>query len=252
MAWRLVPLESSDDSFMKMAKEEAVMDAVREGRVPPTLRFYEWRVPAVCIGFFQEAEKEVDLERCKKDGVEVVRRLTGGGAVFKSPGNELNYSFVIGESHPAIPKEIEESYGLICGAVMKGLGMLGFETEFKPVNDILIGGRKVSGNAQTRVENCLLQHGTVLFSTDAERMFRYLKISDEKLRKKRVKKVEELVTGLREHGEATIAEVAEAIVKGFEETFGESFEKGKLTDYELGLAKEYYEKYAGEEWNSWR
>src|SRR6056297_4081389 len=115
--FRVIPLEEEEDSFMKMATEEAIMNAVRAGRVLPTLRFYSWKKPAVALGFFQQADKELNLDACKKDDIEIFRRITGGGAVYKSPEFELNYSFIIGEDDPAIPKDVEKSYQLICGAL---------------------------------------------------------------------------------------------------------------------------------------
>ena len=252
-SWRLLRLETQDDSFLKMAKEEAIMDALRAGQVPATLRFYAWSKPAVAIGYFQEVDKELDLSRCRADGVELFRRLTGGGAVYKFPTYELNYSFIIHEDDLRVPKDIEASYKLICGAVMKGLARLGFVTTFKPINDILLDGKKISGNAQTRVDNVLLQHGTILLRPDIKKMFTYLKIDDEKLREKKVAHVSDLVTGLCETRQVSQVEVQDAITEGFRDVFGEEFEEAaNLTPAELARAKDLYSKYAGDEWNLWR
>lgn len=252
-SWRLIGLETSDDSFLKMAKEEAIMDAVRDGSSPATLRFYAWDKPAVALGYFQEAEKELDLALCKQDDVEIFRRLTGGGAVYKFPTYELNYSFIINEDDPRIPKDIEESYAVICGAVMKGLAKIGFDTKFKPINDILLNGKKISGNAQTRVDNVVLQHGTILLKPDIEKMFTYLKIDDEKLREKKVKHVKDLVTGLCDTKEVTQEQVQEALIEGFKEVFGEDFQVADdVSASEQSRAKELYGKYADDKWNLWR
>lgn len=251
MVWRLIPLEFSDDSCLLMSKEEAIMNSVRDG-ARPTVRFYSWLIPAVALGFFQKGDVELNLAACKKDGVDVFRRITGGGAVYKQPGAEINYSFIIREDDPRIPKDIEESYHLICGAVMLGLKRLGFDTTFKPINDILLNGLKISGNAQTRVDNVLLQHGTILFDVDFDKMFTYLNI-DEVKKKKQTDDVKKLVVGLR-HFKPNLSfdEVEAAIVKGFEETFNESFDEADLTREELSDAIYLKSKYSDESFISWR
>lgn len=250
-SWRLIPLEFSDDSCLLMSKEEAVMNAVRDG-APPTLRFYSWLTPAVALGFFQKGDVELNLAACKKDGVDVFRRITGGGAVYKQPGGEINYSLIIREDDPMIPKDIEESYHLICGAVMLGLKKLGFETSFKPINDILLNGLKISGNAQTRVDNVLLQHGTILFDVDFDKMFSYLNI-DEVKRKKKTDDVKNLVVGLR-HFKPNLSfdEVEHAIIKGFEETFNINCEQTELSQKELDDAISLKPKYSDQSFISWR
>ncbi|MFW6282663.1 MAG: lipoate--protein ligase family protein, partial [Minisyncoccales bacterium] len=146
--YRVISLEQEQDSFMKMAIEEAIINEVRKGNSPPTLRFYAWKTPAVALGYFQEVNKEINILTCKKDNVEIFRRITGGGAVYKSPQFELNYSFIIREEEPNIPKDVEASYELLCGAIILGLKKLGIKTNFKPINDIMLNGKKVSGNAQ--------------------------------------------------------------------------------------------------------
>lgn len=227
------------------------MNAVRTG-APPTLRFYSWNKPAVALGFFQKGDLELNLSACKKDGVDVFRRITGGGAVYKQPNAEINYSFIIREDHPLIPKNIEESYHLICGAVMLGLKKLGFDTTFKPINDILLNGLKISGNAQTRVDNVLLQHGTILFDVDFDKMFNYLNI-DEVKRKKQTDNVKNLVVGLRSFKpNLTFVEVQDAIVDGFKETFNTNFEIAELSDAEVKEAESLRSKYSDEAFISWR
>ncbi|MFW5976925.1 MAG: lipoate--protein ligase family protein, partial [Candidatus Nanoarchaeia archaeon] len=126
--YRVISLEQEQDSFMKMAIEEAIINEVRKGNSPPTLRFYAWKTPAVALGYFQEVNKEINILTCKKDNVEIFRRITGGGAVYKSPQFELNYSFIIREEEPNIPKDVEASYELLCGAIILGLKKLGIKT----------------------------------------------------------------------------------------------------------------------------
>lgn len=253
-SWRAVALEKKQDSFMKMAAEEAIMNSVRKRKAPPTLRFYSWDKPAVALGYFQQADIELNIELCKREGVEIFRRITGGGAVYKSPEFELNYSFIIREDEPGIPKDVEESYRLLCGAVILGLKELGFAAEFKPINDIMLSGKKVSGNAQTRVDNVLLHHGTILLKPEVDKMFRYLKIDDKKLLEKKVKSVRELVTGLNETGERQVSkeEIVAAVTLGFSKTFDRKFALSELSPAEEEDAKRLYSKYADEKFVFWR
>ncbi|MFP4112480.1 MAG: biotin/lipoate A/B protein ligase family protein [Candidatus Woesearchaeota archaeon] len=250
--WRVIPLEKEQDSFMKMAVEEAIMNSVRIGISPPTLRFYAWNKPAVALGYFQETSKELDIKVCNEDGIEIFRRITGGGAVYKSPKFELNYSFIIREDDQKIPKDVEASYDLLCGAIIKGLEKIGFKTEFKPINDILLDGKKISGNAQTRIDNVLLHHGTILLKPEVEKMFKYLKIDDKKLLEKKVKTVNDLVTGLLDYKSITKEDVWKAIVDGFKKTFDAKFRESELSQIESDDATKIYPKYADKNFVFWR
>ncbi|MEM3030145.1 MAG: biotin/lipoate A/B protein ligase family protein [Candidatus Micrarchaeia archaeon] len=226
----------SHDAFWNMALDEAMME--QAGDVP-SLRLYAWNPPAVSIGYFQRLSEEVDVAKCEELGVDVVRRITGGGAVFHDA--ELTYSFIT-RSYPA---DIRASYRLVCDAILKGLAGIGVQGQFVPLNDLVCNGRKFSGNAQTRRKGVLLQHGTILLKVDVEKMFSLLKVPDEKMRGKLIQNVKERVTGLdREFGE-----VAEALKRGFSSHFGAQLEPSKPTKEELERAAELAEtKYATEEW----
>ncbi|MEM2759428.1 MAG: lipoate--protein ligase family protein [Nitrososphaerales archaeon] len=121
-----------------MALDEVLLNSVND---VPVLRLYGWKPAAVSIGYFQSMKEEVDVEKCKSMDIDVVRRITGGGAVLHD--SELTYSFITRK----YPQNIMESYQLICDAVIVCLNKLGFDAEFVPLNDIVIDGRKVSGNA---------------------------------------------------------------------------------------------------------
>lgn len=237
-----------DDAVTSMALDEAVLRLNSEGRSPNTLRFWRWQPSAVSIGYFQSLELEVNLEEARREGIQVVRRITGGGAVFHDTNGELTYSLVCKEED--LPRDILESYRLICGGLVKGLGLLGLEAEFRPVNDVLVRGRKISGSAQTRRWGSVLQHGTILISPDVRLMFRVLRVSPEKLSDKAISSVFERVTTIeRELGRKPgFEEVREAMIKGFEGVLGVGFEEGDLTGEELELARKLALKYSSEEW----
>ena len=247
--WRLLKT-GFGNAFANMAVDRAILNANRRGLVPPTIRFYGWKPPAISIGYFQSLQEEVNLDACKKLGVDYVRRITGGGAVFHE--YELTYSIVVPEAHPEIPKNIMESYGKICGALIKGLKHLGIESEYAPINDIVVNGKKISGNAQTRKMQTVLQHGTILLDVDFDKMFTLLRVPNEKIRDKMIADVKERVTSIKHVLGKTLTfdDVAEAMKKGFEEEFSVELAEEKLTVDEKRSAKRFEQEiFSSKEWN---
>lgn len=249
MLWRVIPI-SSQPAALNMALDEAVCNAIAKGESGPTIRFYTWSPSAVTIGYFQELEREVDVEYCRQNGFDFVRRRTGGGAVFHDSGGEITYSVLAPEK--MFPKGIIESYKVICGWIIDGLRGIGIDAEFRPINDIVANGKKISGNAQTRREGVLQQHGTILYRLDADTMFRCLKVSDAKIRDKMIATAKERVTCIREINKGISFDEASTSLMGTfcagkKFSFG-TFSKGELADA-ARLAKE---KYSSREWNYWR
>jgi len=247
--WRYL-ITNNLSAARNMAIDRAVLVANSEEKVPPTIRFYTWSPPAISIGYFQSLAEEIDLEKCRSLGVEYVRRITGGGAVFHE--NELTYSIVIPEDHKEIPRNIMDSYARICGAVMKGLKNLEIDSNYAPINDIIAGGKKISGNAQTRKLKTVLQHGTVLMDVDVEKMFSVLRVPNEKIRDKMISDVKQRVTSVKHLlGDfVSFDEAAEAMKKGFEKEFGVELASGELTDYELELTDSFEKEcFGNNDWN---
>jgi len=239
--WRVIPVEVYD-AAMNMAIDEAISESVRAGG-PPTIRFYRWTPSAVSIGYFQALDREVDRMVCAAEGVDVVRRRTGGGAVYHD--KELTYS-IIGKEE-LFPKGITESYHEICGRVVAGLSKLGLSGEFHPINDVLVGNKKISGNAQTRRGGVLLQHGTILYDLDVDKMFSLLKVDDIKIKDKIIKNVKERVVSVHQISCASEEALYEAMVEGFTEE--KVWNWGTLTQKELARAQELVqERYANKTW----
>ncbi|MFH0884093.1 MAG: biotin/lipoate A/B protein ligase family protein [Candidatus Micrarchaeota archaeon] len=244
MKWRVIDF-TENGAFTNMAIDEAVTESVAAGG-PPTIRFYGWKPSAVSIGYFQSMEKEVDAARCAAEGVDIVRRRTGGGAVYHDNLGEITYS-VIGKEE-LFPKDIIASYRLICGWITDSLGILGIPAEFKPINDIVVNGKKISGNAQTRRNGVLLQHGTILYSVDVDRMFSVLRVSDEKIKDKMIATVKERVTSITQQKHIDRDTVYRALVKGF--TDGKESHFDSLTKNEISKALGLTEtRYKTREWN---
>lgn len=248
-SFRFIGLESQD-AGMNMAIDEAIMNSRRENRVKDTFRLYRWKPSAVSIGFFQSIADEVNLQACTKYGVDVVRRITGGGAVYHDFDGEITYSLIAGVDNPKIPTDILKSYEVLCEGLVLGLKSLGLNARFNPVNDIIVNGKKISGNAQTRKNGVILQHGTLLVDVNIERMFELLKVTDEKLRDKAIKEVKQRVTSTKlEVGKLKMDKVASSIKEGFSASLGVQFEEGQLEDEEVQSAKKIREeKYLSKEW----
>ncbi len=240
-----------NDAYMNMAVDEAICRLRSQGKSPNTVRLYRWKPSAVSIGYFQILEQEVDLDACKRLGVDVIRRMTGGGAVYHSYEGEVTYSVIVNQDHPKIPRDILKSYELICSGITLAMKDLGIAAEFKPINDIDVNGKKISGNAQTRRWNVVLQHGTVLLDTDIRTMFTVLKVSKEKISDKLIKSVEDRVTTIRRElgRKVSFAEASEALKSSFPQVFGVKLVEGGLSSEEKALAlKLRREKYSTPEW----
>ncbi|MGV8085647.1 MAG: lipoate--protein ligase family protein [Candidatus Bilamarchaeum sp.] len=248
MKWRFIDY-TENDGFTNMAIDEAVSESVSNGTLP-TVRFYGWKPSCVSIGYFQSLEKEVDLKTTKNLGVDIVRRRTGGGAVYHDNLGEITYSVIAKES--LFPKDIIQSYYAICGWVIDSLSILGISAQFKPINDIIVNNKKISGNAQTRRNGVLLQHGTVLFSVDVEKMFSVLNVSDEKIRDKMISSVKERVTSCSVLLPGTSKDdLYRALVGGFSKDKDVVFDS--LTESEILRSKELVSsKYRSNEWNHMR
>ncbi|MBI4167370.1 MAG: lipoate--protein ligase family protein [Candidatus Aenigmarchaeota archaeon] len=245
MKWRVIPLEAND-AFMNMAIDEAVCESVASAKPQPTIRFYTWTPSAVSIGYFQSLNDEVDVNVARELSVDIVRRRTGGGAVYHDAKGEITYSVIAPVS--MMPEGIRESYQMICGWIIDSLKNLGIESEFKPINDIIAGGKKISGNAQTRRNGVLLQHGTLLYDLDVRTMFTLLKVPKEKISDKMIQSVEERVTKVLNFGNFSVQDVYDSMLKGF--THGKEYEIGSLSGNEVIRAKRLAEeRYKTDEWN---
>ena len=224
-----------------MALDEALLTNLVDHDTP-ILRIYGWQPACVSIGYFQSMEEEVDVIKCSSMGVDVVRRITGGGAVLHE--FELTYTFIT-KNYPA---NILESYELICEPVVLCLNRLGYNAKYVPLNDIVVDNKKVSGNAQTRKHDTLLQHGTILLTVDIEKMFSMLKVPSEKIKDKMINDVKARVTGINR----SFGEVASNLNESFAEIFGAQIIIDTLSSKEKKDTEKFViEKYSSRQWN-WR
>jgi lipoate-protein ligase A len=185
--WRLLVTEATDGAT-NMAIDEALWRGRQAGTSPPTLRFFGWAPPTVSLGYGQPLGADVDVATCRALGVGLVRRPTGGSAIYHDgPERELTYSVVATADDLGIGPDLLETYRWIGRALLRGLRALGAPAELVPerrpagpvpafcfartgVFEIEVAGRKLVGSAQRRQGGSFLQHGAVLLGVDAPRL----------------------------------------------------------------------------------
>jgi lipoate-protein ligase A len=247
--WRLLDLEYRDP-YMNLALEEAIPYNVGGGASPNTVRF--WRNSnAVVIGHFQSAKREVNQDGCNKHQTTVVRRFTGGGAVYHDLGN-LNCSISIQRDHPFIESDVGETFAKLLQGVMEGLKLLGAPVRFEPPNSIQVNGQKISGGAGALKSGFVFHHCSILVSSDLERLSEVLSSSESSVEESYVRSVRKDVSTLSMQlgRELAIAEVKDSLKRGFEKAFIIRIAEGETTVEERALAEKLYsEKYSKEAWN---
>jgi lipoate-protein ligase A len=254
--WRLIKLKTAD-AFTNMAVDEAIMKARIEERVPNTLRFYQWKPSAVSIGRFQNLADEIHVENCKAHNVDIVRRITGGGAVYHDSKGEITYSVVTKTADLGCSDlDMLSAYQKICSGLNEAVKILGAKAEFRPPDpkrcpNLTIKGKKISGNAQSCKKGVLLQHGTFLLDIDHKKMFTFLKVPWAKTIDDVLEVSKRKLTSARQElqSQFTIEEAYHALVKGFEKALNVQFVEEELTEYEYKLAEELRRKrFVTEEW----
>jgi lipoate---protein ligase len=202
------------------------------------------------MGYSQLIERELDLRRCAALGYPVTRRITGGGTAFASDDSQVQYGIVGSLESGEIPLDMVESYRKICGVVVHALERFGLKGEFKPINDVLCGGKKISGSAQTRGSRTLLQHGTLLVDFNIKEMLTCCNIPLEKISDKGIKSVEDRMIDLNRilGRRVPLSEIEDAIRFGFEKTFKTLLVDDKMNLGEKKLAEELLPKYSDEDW----
>ncbi|MGY5862807.1 MAG: biotin/lipoate A/B protein ligase family protein [Candidatus Thorarchaeota archaeon] len=243
---------SVHNAYENMAIDEAITLAMKEGEAPPTLRLYRWRPSAVSIGTFQGMIDEVDLKYCRLNKIDYIRRITGGGAVYHDFDGEVTYSLIVPKDHRLAPPDILKSYKIICGGIIEALKQLKIKSKFRAINDVVTSKKKISGNAQTRRNSCVLQHGTTLLDLDVEVMFSILKVPKEKISDKMIQDVKKSVTSIREvlgrHVE--VDELGKALEAGFTKALKIDLVPGALMAREWADAQRLMkEKYSTTKWN---
>lgn len=237
------------DPAMHAALDEVLGRELAAGRRGPTLRFWEWESPAVVIGSFQSLRNEIDAEAAERYGVQVVRRISGGGAMFMEAGNCITFSLVVPESL-VDGLSYEQSYAFLDEWVLTALAGVGVNATYAGLNDIASPAGKIAGAAQKRfIGGAVLHHVTMAYDIDADKMLQVLRIGREKLSDKGTKSANKRVDPVRSQTRMPRAEVMAAFLETFRRLY--TVVDGTLTDDEIARGEELVRtKFANPEWTA--
>ncbi len=230
-----------------MAWDRALLEAREAGEIGNTLRFLRFK-PCALVGCHQSLEQELDLDYCAAQGIQVQRRITGGGAICFDPG-QLGWELFLSRNALGTP-DMGEIARRVCEAAAAGIRRLGVDARFRPRNDIEVGGRKISGTGGSFEGRALMYQGTLLLDFEVEQMLRVLRIPAEKLRDKAIASARERVASLKELlGEAPPVEEAKAALTGaFGQAFGVAFASAALPETVVGRYREALKEIDCPEW----
>ncbi len=237
-----------------MAIDEAILTARIADQVPNTLRFYRWQPSTVSVGRNQTLENEVYLDACKKLGVDVVRRCSGGGTVYHDYEGEVTYS-VNAKTSDLGTVDVTSVYYRIYEAITDALRILGIPSDFsdgttRNCPNLTVKGKKISGSSQNITRGFVLQHGTILRSIDLPKMFTLIKLKNASctqaadIAKRKITSIQD------ELGHVVMPEtIVNSLTQGFKAILKIQLEESKLTPFEKKLSQKLYkEKYSNIEW----
>ena len=228
-----------------IAFDPALIELRQQERVPDTLRFMRFP-PTALIGRHQDLSREVNLEYCAATGVGVVRRVTGGGAIYLDEG-QLGWELVFHRASLGIAN-LPDLAAAICNAAAKGLRKLGVAAKFRPRNDIEVDGRKISGTGGFFDGDILIYQGTVLVDMNPAQMVRALNIPAAKTAKHDLDSAEQRVVTLKEllgDDLPDMETIKAALIEGFSEVLGIDTAPGDITADEETLASQYFDEEIG-------
>ncbi|MDM7989269.1 biotin/lipoate A/B protein ligase family protein [Arthrobacter sp. zg-Y877] len=244
--WEIIP-PTPLSTHMHVAMDEVLAEEVGAGRRNPTLRFWEWESPSVVIGSFQSLKNEVDPDGAERHGVTVVRRITGGGAMFMEHGNAITYSLYIPQSL-VDGLSFADSYPFLDAWVMESLKKLGIQAWYVPLNDMATDQGKIGGAAQKRFSSGgMLHHVTMSYNIDADKMVEVLRIGKEKLSDKGTTSAKKRVDPLKRQTGLSREDIIATMMDTFAARYG-AVQAG-ITDEEIALAQQKVkDKFDTPEW----
>lgn len=252
--WRLLVERTPRDGAWNMALDEAIMDAVASGTSQPTLRLYQWEPACLSLGKRQPLSG-IDLDQCRQNGVDVVRRATGGWAILHT--DELTYSIVARPDDPRAEGAILDAYRRLSQGLVASLHLLGVPATMNPVAgagvqnasaacfevpsayEITIGQQKLIGSAQTRPAGRVLQHGSLPLRGDIARVVRYLWFQTEADQAQLAEHLRERATTLSDVLGRTVSfdEAAASMIQGFASALNLELVPGEPSSDELLAAE---------------
>lgn len=249
-----------------MAMDETLMNWHSRGDIPPVLRFYNWAPAGISVGFFQKVQGVINIENAIKHGIPLVRRQTGGKAVLHD--EELTYSILVSEAHPAMPKSIKEAYLILSRGLLEGYRNIGIQAEFampksKSISksavcfeepswyELTLEGKKAAGSAQTRKNGVILQHGSVPLKMDEELLFDLFVYPDERTKERARNAFRKRAIAINDvlENPVNMEKVKAAFKAGFEKGLDIQLEMFEPPKKLMNEVLELERKYASEEWN---
>ena len=245
LPWKLLPAVARPP-LLNMALDEVLVERVGAGIRPPTLRIWGWSAPCVVLGRFQSVRNEVNQEAAERNGIEIVRRISGGGAMFIEPEGAITWSVYAPEAMAA-GMTFAESYRFFDAWVVDALRELGIDAWYAPLNDITSAAGKIGGAAQARRGRAVLHHTTMAYDMNLPLMLDVLRIGKEKLSEKGVASADKRVAPLRQQTSLPRAAIVEHMVDQFRRRFG--LEVDALHPAEISEAeKRVWERFGTPAW----
>ncbi|GAB3250746.1 lipoate--protein ligase family protein [Arthrobacter pigmenti] len=232
---------------VNVALDEVLTEEVGAGRRNPALRIWEWKEPSVVIGSFQSLRNEVDPEGARKHGVKIVRRISGGGAMFMEGGNCITYSLYLPQTL-VDGLSFVDSYPFLDTWVMASLEEMGIKAWYQPLNDIATDAGKIGGAAQKRLGGGgMVHHVTMSYDIDADKMLEVLRVGKEKLSDKGTTSAKKRVDPLRRQTGLTREQIIDTMINTFTTRYGAV--ESTVTSEEMAKATERVTtKFGTEEW----
>jgi lipoate-protein ligase A len=236
-SWRLIDLGYSEP-LVAQTFYEAVAEAVHRGTSPSTLILLQPGSPYACLGYHQDLEKELDVEFCREAGLPIVRRSQGGGATYLDR-DQVFYQ-IVSKGSRVVPRDVGRMFERLLSVTVETYRRLGVPAEYKPLNDVIVHGRKISGNGAGLHETASIMVGNVILDLDYDSMARVLRVPDEKFRDKMASSMREWVTTLRrELGEPpSVEEVKQTYTAVFREDLRVELVEAKPSEEEWRIFEE--------------
>lgn len=246
MTFRIIKDDANRSEAMHHALDQTLTGRLARGEIEPTLRFWYRKTPAVPLGRFQAFADEVQVDYIEDNSIPVIRRVTGGGAMYVEPGSVVTYSMYLPREE--VSDDIEQSYADLDEWAVKALQKAGLDVSHEPLNDIMHAEGKIGGAAQLRQGDAVLHHATLSYDLNIAEMLRCLRIGKDKLSDKAIKSAEKRVAVMKDHIDAEREEVINTMVDVFSDIYGG--ERGSFTDDEISQARDLRdEKFSTDAWN---
>ncbi|MFX1510961.1 MAG: lipoate protein ligase C-terminal domain-containing protein [Promethearchaeota archaeon] len=250
MNWRLLDLNGIPPLETQAIFHTVAQSISEDPNLPNTLILCYPEEPLVSCGYHQVINEEVDLKRCQKKKIPVVRRYLGGGAVYLD-SDQLFYQVINRQDTPGIPSLLDQYYRYLLKAPIATYQRIGIPAEFAPVNDIVVEGKKISGNGAGQIEQASVLTGNLIFDFNFDEMVKILKVPSEKFRDKVAKSLRERLTTIKNEliDPPPRESIKEILIEEFEKNLGVNLEQqNSLTSAERSLLEEIVAKYLTSDW----